>query len=638
MRYGWVFPGVKDGKVNGINDSGMEIFKGSLYKSLARETCQNSLDAVHDKNKPVEVSYQVFDLPIDDFPDKDGFIKSLALIRDFYSIKPNAKVTDFLKRANQILSARAVKCLRISDSNTQGLIGSAEKVNRFSPWNNLVRSSGVSDVREVSGGSFGIGKSAPFACSELRSVFYSTSDVQGVTASQGVARLMSFEKRDRSIAVGEGYYYDMKSNAPIAELTTYDAGYMRKECGTDIFVFAFDANGEWKDDIIKSVIDSFMLAIIEGQLVVKVGNRAISRDNLGEYVDAYGPDMPEAKNYYEVFTSPETKIFQDTPLDGFDDVELRVLIKNGFHRKVAYFRSTGMKIHERGYVSSFIPFAAVLVLRGPKINKYFKDMESVAHDKWEPDRFDGSDSRNKANSNLKKLYKYIKDTICKFETDTNTDVIEAEGIGEYLPDDPNSERGQNSDNPQNHGEEKPRNKPIVDIVKRPFSTGGFSSKGNGAVIPDDVCFGGGDEDEEGEENGRAPMGRPNDTRGGAGSPAHLTGTEGGPFPLSKWEPVKPTYVRLFNTDFAKGEYSLTFMPEKAITIGCVELRISGEQGNYPALVKDARLIGDGASSLKYRESVIYVSDIPAGTKTKMAFSIDYLGYCTLEVYVREYKI
>lgn len=41
----WNFPSNNHGKVKGISDSGVETFQGTPLKSLAREICQNSLDA-----------------------------------------------------------------------------------------------------------------------------------------------------------------------------------------------------------------------------------------------------------------------------------------------------------------------------------------------------------------------------------------------------------------------------------------------------------------------------------------------------------------------------------------------------------------------------------------------------------------
>lgn len=44
----WRFPSNDYGQIFGIADSGVETFKGTPMKSLAREICQNSIDAGKD--------------------------------------------------------------------------------------------------------------------------------------------------------------------------------------------------------------------------------------------------------------------------------------------------------------------------------------------------------------------------------------------------------------------------------------------------------------------------------------------------------------------------------------------------------------------------------------------------------------
>ena len=58
----------------------------------------------------------------------------------------------------------------------------------------LTKSSGSSDKKGPAGGSFGIGKFAPFACSDLFTVFYNTYDIEDECAYQGVSRLVTFER------------------------------------------------------------------------------------------------------------------------------------------------------------------------------------------------------------------------------------------------------------------------------------------------------------------------------------------------------------------------------------------------------------------------------------------------------------
>ena len=47
----WNFPGNQDGQVKGVADAGIENFNGTELSSLARENCQNSLDAALDEKK-----------------------------------------------------------------------------------------------------------------------------------------------------------------------------------------------------------------------------------------------------------------------------------------------------------------------------------------------------------------------------------------------------------------------------------------------------------------------------------------------------------------------------------------------------------------------------------------------------------
>ena len=45
MSIKWYFPSTGGGRKAGLNDSGIETFKDKPIRSLAREICQNSLDA-----------------------------------------------------------------------------------------------------------------------------------------------------------------------------------------------------------------------------------------------------------------------------------------------------------------------------------------------------------------------------------------------------------------------------------------------------------------------------------------------------------------------------------------------------------------------------------------------------------------
>lgn len=81
----WNFPSNNYGQIFGIADSGVETFKGTPIKSLAREICQNSIDANLDNGLPIRIEFELFEIPVKDIPDfsrlEDAFKKSL----DFWS-------------------------------------------------------------------------------------------------------------------------------------------------------------------------------------------------------------------------------------------------------------------------------------------------------------------------------------------------------------------------------------------------------------------------------------------------------------------------------------------------------------------------------------------------------------------------
>ncbi len=58
-KYSWKFPSYEGPGDQGINDGGISMFKGSqLYNSLAREICQNSLDAKANGENTVIVKFK----------------------------------------------------------------------------------------------------------------------------------------------------------------------------------------------------------------------------------------------------------------------------------------------------------------------------------------------------------------------------------------------------------------------------------------------------------------------------------------------------------------------------------------------------------------------------------------------------
>ena len=652
MAVGWNFPSNNFGTLNGIGEAGIETFKGTPYKSLAREICQNSLDAKSVQGLPVIVEFSCFykdPHTLQDFTTLSGAIESCY---SFWKKNNNKKTVDFFDKAQKVAAQKTIPILRISDFNTKGLTGSDKDYN--TPWQNLVKASGVSDKGENAGGSFGIGKSAPFACSYLRTVFYATRDINGLRASQGVARLVSFpikkgfllQKDTDDITTGIGYYGEKLKNQPIRECASIDPTFKRTSPGTDVYVVGFMDKSSWEDEIIISVLDDFMISILYDALEVHVGKTIISKDTLGSVVESYKDRAVSAYNYYQVMTSPNAHVIT-TDFNGLGDIEVRILIQKDLHRRVLMGRNNGMKVFDQKGFPSAIQFAGVCILQGKNVNAFFREMENPQHNEWQPERHQ---KITLARKYKKDLFQLIKSYILEYGRKTTVDEIDAEGVGEYLPDDITAADGQD------------KHESIIDSMKsmdisvpeaKSFQKGfertavnSYSSAEDSEGIPDDEDFGSAGskdfgDDEPNKTSGGNEFGtNPGDGAGavGSGDGRYSLGSYGEPAsPIKKKFEVRTMAVRLMLVDAAAKRYRLVFTPESTCGEGYLQLKLSGEQSDIAVNILSAYNRNTG-EKLKTAQNIIFLNDIQAKQKMGVEFSVAFSECSSMEVSLYGYKV
>src|SRR5690606_19544084 len=127
---------------------------------------QNSLDARSNPDKPVYIEFSVFNLPAEKFPGRKEYIEVLK--KCIKEAKEGSETKKEMEKALQTIKSDEIHFMKISDYNTTGLSGSDQLRN--SNWHRLIKVVGDSDKEETSGGAFGIGKHAPFVCSNLKVV------------------------------------------------------------------------------------------------------------------------------------------------------------------------------------------------------------------------------------------------------------------------------------------------------------------------------------------------------------------------------------------------------------------------------------------------------------------------------------
>ena len=437
----WNFPSVKTIGIEGLNNVG-EVFKDDRLASLAKEICQNSLDTRFDddygkyckKEEKITIEFEEFYIKPKSIPDFKGYCSFIEEEYKFNSgyYKNDKTVPEYYKNAMDILNKDLIKCLRISDFNTTGLKG-AKSESSESNWSNLTKNSGVSDKVAGSAGSKGEGKFTSFVCSDLSTVFYSTLAIDGNKAYTGICRLSGFKKaKSDEYYLGKGFFED--NGKPIFNVLNLDNNYKRTEYGTDIFIIGFIDDNKWKQKIIGSVINNFFYSLFKNDLEVKVCGEIINSFSLRQHIEANEFVTKRTKKYYQLLIEPikNLKCFTHTM---FEENDLKLIIledkdKEGFNR-VAAIRATGMKILDIDHLPSLGVYNGILFMNGTKVNDYFRKIENAQHTNWSSDR---AANKKEASEKIDELKRFIKNSIKTIFAINHDEEIDAEGVGEFLPD------------------------------------------------------------------------------------------------------------------------------------------------------------------------------------------------------------
>lgn len=621
----WRFPSNDHGENKGINDTGVATFRGTPLKSLAREICQNSLDAA--RNKTVIVEFNMFSIPTTSLPGSDVLIDVFDRCREFWSIQKGSATKDFFENAANKISNPTCSILRISDFNTSGLLGSKEEIN--TDWTNLTKSSGASDKKGTAGGSYGIGKYAPFACSDFATVFYSTYDIEKQSAYQGISRLVTFRRvEDDETTQGIGYYGE-EFNRPVYEQLNIDPSFSRnnEEYGTDIYICGYKfADEDWKKRIIISVLDGFLGALWKEKLVIKVGDKVVSKKTLGDLIEEYSEELTgNTQKYYELLCSKKTVWLEENFL-GLGNIRLGLLIGDPeAPKKVAMIRKTGMKILEKDRLPSHVPFTGLMFLEGDKLNERLRLIENPEHTEWQPDR---SSTPNKEKELLKALYAVIRNQIENLVMHSSMDEIDAVGVGNFLPDE--------VDESSNESQEEVVSNKIIDIDKKIVKKRGLDRHVSGYFD-----FGNLEKNEEGFH--KEPGGDEEEwfhTGGNIINPGSRPGEEAHVEPKGKEKKSKRVEMSLKKfipvcVDKNSGTYVFMIIPDEDGDEGIIQVYMSAETKNYEAPLKSASVVGG--------EKLSVIGGCISGLKLKkdqslrIKVQLDFYDYCSFEVKIYAIK-
>jgi hypothetical protein len=428
-------------KVEGLAYAGFETFRGSPYTSCARETGQNSRDAARG-SKPVKVSFDLLHVDRGNIPFADELEHS---IRCCLEAPQNEKTEAHLQRALAAISAPTVKVLRIADINTSGLTGPID--DAASVFTALVKGDGITNKPdETSAGSFGIGKNAAFAVSELQTVIYSTcyedSEEHPCFAAQGRLRLISHTDGPRKCSA-EGYWGAEDFRA-IEDPSAVPSWLARSEIGTSIHAIGFDERDHWASRMTLSLVTNFFAAIDRGQIEFEVDGKPINSSSLDSVMTdealatlaAEHDELAELERARRLLLCirSEAATRHSISIAGLGDFALHLLVSENLPREVHVLRN-GIYITDNFAKFSqpmrLFPgtreFTAVLEpapsANGRAPSALLKQLENPAHDAFEPDRIVNYDAQQAARKQIKKLISEVRSiirTVAKIEDVENS--------------------------------------------------------------------------------------------------------------------------------------------------------------------------------------------------------------------------
>ena len=629
----WRFPILDGGSEQGFNNGGIATFKGSdLYDNLAREICQNSLDAKRESETKVKVEFQIKSFERQKYNALQDLSEIFNSCGIYWKDKKDVRLDAFLQEANKTLSQESIDCLVISDYNTTGLTGAKSDIQQKSVWRALTHSDGVTNKSDTSAGSYGIGKNAPFACSKLRTVFYNTYAEDNVKAFQGVSRLVTHKDENGEFTQGVGFYQKVngKQRSPLFEedVCEFRDLFNRTEYGTDVIIIGLNKVSSWEDNIEKAIINNFFVSIYHELLEVKVGTRLINKETLLSRIKYYldiNPDddkLKETFSFYETLTNEDSGHFSTKILEN-DDIEIYVRKDDNYSKKIVEMRSIGMVVRIRSK-NTLTKYAAVLIVNGEKLNAVLKNIEPPKHDRWDPEIIDNDElARKRAKNTRSQIISWTNDIINEYCKTENIQEIDPEGVSEYLSfEDFSLEQGTGNEQISNSLD---TNSSIEKIKTKPSLLNRVAVQGLKEI---------GKDSQEDEIHNNATNGKSNSTSSGGtangGNSNVITRNKGA---KSIFEEEKSMSLqRILPVSLSNGIYKITLIPSKDYDKVDIELKAVGDDSRKEN-INIIKFAINSKTTLCNSDSFT-VPNLKAGQKYDIFVTLEYKEKMLIDLQVR----
>lgn len=396
MRQTWQFsaiPCIEESTFNKI----LERFYNFGISGLVRENIQNSLDGkLKESDEPVIVTIKTGSVSKNDIPGLDEIKERIKSLKG-----QNSYTKETIEHMKNKMDDEIVNYISFEDFNTKGLTGAnrGQSNNPKDTWSIYAYNKGVhteeedESVEKSRGGSHGIGKIASNAASDLYMMYFANCDADGNKHLGGTVQLIEHKFGDNHYR-STGYFTDVKRIGENKTKfypfeNTFHEIFSKDTRGLKIIIPFLRDQFNNENEIIKSICDSFFIAILENKLRVIVNEETIDRETIKNYIKNeryYAQNVEEIKKdftplYFDTYTEQEPIELNISDLKDNYNFNLffnyDTSIVTG---RVGIIRTIGMKIEDKKVKNNVRkPFNAVLIPKSIKEDAFLKSLENESH-------------------------------------------------------------------------------------------------------------------------------------------------------------------------------------------------------------------------------------------------------------------
>lgn len=396
MRKTWQFsaiPCIEESTFNKI----LERFYNFGISGLVRENIQNSLDGkLKGSDEPVIVTIKTGSVSKNDIPGLDEIKERIKSLKG-----QNSYTKETIEHMKNKMDDEIVNYISFEDFNTKGLTGAnrGQSNNTKDTWSIYAYNKGVhteeedESVEKSRGGSHGIGKIASNAASDLYMMYFANCDADGNKHLGGTVQLIEHKFGDNHYR-STGYFTDVKKIGENKTKfypfeNTFHEIFSKDTRGLKIIIPFLRDQFNNEDEIIKSICDSFFIAILENKLRVIVNEETIDKETIKNYIKNeryYAQNIEEIKKdftplYFDTYTEQEPIELNISDLKDNYNFNLffnyDTSIVTG---RVGIIRTIGMKIEDKKVKNNVRkPFNAVLIPKSIKEDAFLKSLENESH-------------------------------------------------------------------------------------------------------------------------------------------------------------------------------------------------------------------------------------------------------------------